>query len=474
MQNKKNTDSPLRFLPAVDTLLKTATAREIETSLGTNKLTDLARTAIEDLRRDLIENRDENLSREILQTKAENRLREHFEFAKRQKYQRVINATGVIIHTNLGRAPFAESARRAISETAANYCSLEYDLETGKRGRRGQNAENLLCELTGAEAALIVNNCAAAAFLVLSELGKGGEAIVSRGELVEIGGDFRVPDVMAQSGTKLVEVGTTNRTKIQDFETAVTENTNLFVRVHPSNFRIVGFTAQPDLAELAQLAHSKTILLYEDAGSGALIDLSRFGLNDEPVISESIKAGVDIVTFSGDKLLGGCQAGLIVGRAAIIERLRKNPLYRALRVDKIAYAVLAATLEIYQKETYLAEIPVLRMLAQTKAEIEKRALGFVEKFQSENSKPETWNLKLVEGTSAVGGGSAPLAKLPTILISIQSEKFSATELERSLRFATPPIVARIADDKILLDLRTVSTSETAEILSVLDKISAEI
>ena len=473
-----NNSETLRLLPSIDALLRSDAARRISLQTGAKHLTSLARIVIELLRQEIQDNSSaENHSRESLLAEAEKRLENAWRSEQNAGLQRVINATGVIIHTNLGRAPLADAAKKAISETAAGYCTLEYDLETGERGRRGRTAEELLRELTGAEAALIVNNCAAAAFLVLSEFGKDGEAIVSRGELVEIGGDFRVPDVMAQSGTKLIEVGTTNRTKILDFEQAVNEKTKLLVRIHPSNFRIVGFTAMPNLSELANLARAKDLILYEDAGSGALIDLSRFGLNDEPVISESIRAGADVVTFSGDKLLGGAQAGIIVGREKIIERMRKNPLYRALRVDKIVYAALAATLEIYLNEKHFAEIPVLRMLSQTKEDIEKRAGQFCSKFKVQSSKSEnqnlelkTLNLELAEGISAIGGGSAPLARLETVLISLRHEQVSAEELESALRKNSPPIIGRIAEDRVLLDLRTVLESEEEEIASALIRI----
>jgi L-seryl-tRNA(Ser) seleniumtransferase len=481
MSEESKTNSLLRRLPSVDAVLKTETARTFSQSAGLKRATETARSAIEDLRARLVGGESNiDASRESLLELTEKQLAEKIENLNRRKFQRVINATGVIIHTNLGRAPLADAAKKAISETAAGYCTLEYDLETGTRGRRGRTAEELLRELTGAEAALIVNNCAAAAFLVLSEFGKDGEAIVSRGELVEIGGDFRVPDVMTQSGTKLIEVGTTNRTKLRDFEQAVNEKTKLLVRIHPSNFRIVGFTAMPSLSELANLARAKDLILYEDAGSGALIDLSRFGLNDEPVISESIRAGADVVTFSGDKLLGGAQAGIIVGREKVIERMRKNPLYRALRVDKIVYAALSATLEIYLNEKHFAEIPVLRMLSQTKEEIKKRAEQFCSKFKVQSSKSEnqnleleTLNLELAEGISAIGGGSAPLARLETVLISLRHEQVSAEELESALRKNSPPIIARIAEDRVLLDLRTVLESEEDEIAAALIRIFKE-
>lgn len=469
MSEESKTNSLLRRLPSVDAVLKTETARAFSQTAGFKPASEAARAAIEDLRARLIGGESNiDASRESLLELAEKQFAKKIESVQRQKLQRVINATGVIIHTNLARAPLADAAKKAISETAAGYCTLEYDLETGERGRRGQAAEELLCELTDAEAALIVNNCAAAVFLVLSEFGARGEAIVSRGELVEIGGDFRVPDVMAQSGARLVEVGTTNRTKIRDFERAINENTKLLVRIHPSNFRVIGFTSMPSLSELADLAHEKDLILYEDAGSGALIDLSRYGLSDEPVISESIRAGADVVTFSGDKLLGGAQAGIIVGRAEIVERMRKNPLYRALRADKIVYAALAATLEIYRNEKHFAEIPVLQMLSQTKEEIQKRCENFIAKL--EEFVIRNVNIETVEGASAIGGGSAPLARLETVLISLRHSRLSAEELEQALRKNSPPIIGRISEDRVLLDLRTVFDSEVEEIVAALGAI----
>ncbi len=476
MDNHKNTEINrlFRFLPKVDRLLKTAAAAEFNQRFGAQKTTETARAAIESVRENLRENDFAESSSEeltgVLLERAETYLQQTFEIQQRACFQRVINATGVIVHTNLGRAPLAEAAKKAIIEIAAGYCTLEYDVETGARGRRGRNAEELLCELTNAEAALIVNNCAAATILILAALAQGGEAIVSRGELVEIGGDFRIPDVMAQAGARLVEVGTTNRTKLSDFERAISENTKLVVRVHPSNFRIVGFTEMPDLKELADAAHNQNVLLYEDAGSGALVDLSEFGL-DEPVISQSIKAGADVVSFSGDKLLGAAQSGLIVGKREVIEKLRKHPLYRALRVDKIVYAALGATLEIFAQAKQFEQIPVLQMLAQTKPEIEQRAKEFVartEQFVIRNLK-----FVIADGTSAPGGGSAPLAKLETVLIRLRHNRLPADELARRLRFSVVPIAARVADDQVLLDLRTVTAAEANEILHALIKIDAE-
>ena len=396
---------------------------------------------------------------------AETILENIYKSEKRKRIQRVINATGVIIHTNLGRAPLSENAVRAITENAARYCNLEYDLDTGKRGRRGEAAEKLLAEITGAESALIVNNCAAACILVLTALCKNGEAIVSRGELVEIGGDFRIPDVMAESGAILKEVGATNRTKISDYEKACSANTKLIIKVHPSNYRIIGFTETPSIAELSQLARQKNILLYEDAGSGALVDLSKFGLTDEPLISRSIQSGADVVTFSGDKLLGGIQSGLIVGKKDVIETLRKHPLYRALRASKITYAILEATLREFQTEKMFEEIPVLKMLSLPLEEILKRTESFIEKLDNENLKVE-----IVEGKSVIGGGSAPDVQPPTFLISITHKKISASQLEQILRQANPPVIGRILEDKFLLDLRTVFEDENIKLVGILNGI----
>ena len=458
----------LRLLPSIDALLRSEIGEKIISETGAKHSTILARTVINSLRKKLSESRngDANHSREELLKEAEKNLEAVRQDEKNTSLRRVINATGVIVHTNLGRAPLSENARRALIETASGYCNLEYDIATGKRGKRGAHAEELLAELTGAEAALIVNNCAAAAFLILKVLAFGGEVVISRGELVEIGGDFRIPDVLEQSGATLREVGTTNRTKLSDYEKAIGENTKLFLKVHPSNYRIVGFTEMPDLKELAELAHRRDILLYEDAGSGAIFDLSKYGLTDEPIIADSIKAGADVVSFSGDKLLGGAQSGLIVGRAEVLEKIRKHPLYRALRVDKTIYAALEATLESFRRETALQEIPVLRMLSMTIAELKEKAEKFVEKF-GENS---NLRIEIVAGNSVIGGGSAPTVQPPTTLLAITHRQMSADKLEEKLRLSEPPIITRILEGKVLIDLRTVSESEETELLRVLKNV----
>lgn len=489
----------LRALPSVDALLRTPEAEALRPALGAERLTALAREVTDELRAELrtgggagtgddethdgtsVDGDRETLrddGREALLAEAARRLARAAERERARGLRRVINATGVVLHTNLGRAPLSEAARRAVAQEAAGYCTLEYDIETGARGRRGARAELLLAELTGAEDALVVNNCAAAALLVLTALARDGETIVSRGELVEIGGDFRVPDVMTQSGTVLVEVGTTNRTRLDDYERAVTERTRLLMRVHPSNYRIVGFTSAPSLEELARVAHGRGLLFYEDAGSGALLELAPHGLAGEPVIRESIAAGADVVTFSGDKLLGSAQAGLVVGRREVIERLRRHPLYRALRADKLALAALEATLEAYRRGEALNEVPALRMLSATREEIERRARAFSERLRARLGKDslavkqDSLAVELIAGESAVGGGSAPTTHPPTSLVALTHARLSADALDARLRRNSPPVVARIVGDRLVLDLRTVAEAEEAELLDALSSLSA--
>jgi L-seryl-tRNA(Ser) seleniumtransferase len=462
----------LRALPSIDALLRTETARSLLDSVGIQHLTRLARAVTDEMRAGFQKDSSTEAaanghnSREALLAEAARRLESACLREAARGLRHVINASGVILHTNLGRAPLSEAARRAISIEAARYCTLEYDLETGGRGARGKSVEQLLIDLTGAEAALVVNNCAAAALLVLTALAREGETIISRGELVEIGGDFRVPDVMAGSGTRLMEVGTTNRTRTADYKQAITEKTRLIMRVHPSNYRIVGFTAAPALTELAGLAHDAGLPLYEDAGSGALLALAPFGLAGEPIISESVRDGADIISFSGDKLLGAAQAGLIVGRQELIERLRKHPLYRALRADKLALAALEATLEAYRRGACLEEVPALRMLALTAVEIEARARNFVSKLPGEGS-AGALHTEIIEGQSAIGGGSAPTTHPATVLIALRHETLSAAALDEALRLSTPPVVARISEGRVLLDLRTVAEDEETDLLAAL-------
>lgn len=469
----------MAMLPGVDRLLRTETATRMLPETGGKHLTILARTAIDGMRRELEEMAAETLdpearlTREDLLSDAERRLMQTWQQERNSRLRRVINATGVIIHTNLGRAPLSDAAKKAMFEEASGYCALEYNIETGKRGKRGARAEHLLAELTGAEGALIVNNCAAACVLVLTALAKGGEAIISRGEMVEIGGDFRVPDVMVQSGADLVEVGTTNRTRAADYERAITERTRMILKVHPSNYRIIGFTATPTVAELSAVAQRNNVLLYEDAGSGAMFDMSAFGLGDEPVIPRSVVAGTDVITFSGDKLIGGVQAGLIVGKREVIQTLRRHPLYRALRVNKLVYAALEATFDAFRRETVMQEVPVLRMLSAEKAAIKQRTWNFAQRLREANSDNKKLHFEVTDGNSVIGGGSAPAVQPPTALLAVKHENLTANKLDHVLRSSSPPVVARIIDDRILIDFRTVAPNEEEDLLAVLKKAAAE-
>jgi len=467
---KSQTKPSLRALPSVDTLLRTETAKSIRPQVGASRLSTLARQITDQMRREILAAAPDksfesasNGSRASLLREAEKRLAEMHLDEAATGLRHVINATGVVLHTNLGRAPLSEAARRAIADQAAGYCNLEYDIVSGERGRRAPRAEALLADLTGAEAALIVNNCAAAALLVLTVLAREAETIVSRGELVEIGGDFRIPDVMAQSGTRMIEVGTTNRTRLSDYRKAISENTELIMRVHPSNYRIVGFTTTPGLRELADLAHDSGLAFYEDAGSGALLDFTEYGIDGEPVIRKSIEAGVDIVSFSGDKLLGGPQAGLLVGRSDIIERMRRHPLYRALRADKLRLAALEATLDSYARDTSAKEVPSHRLMALSALEIKERAESMISRLRLSVS--ESVKLETVAGDSAAGGGSGPTSRLPTVLISIAHLELTPNQIEVALRRSQPPVIARIVDDRVLIDLRTVAESEETAVES---------
>jgi len=399
----------------------------------------------------------------------------------------VINATGVILHTNLGRAPLAAAALDHIRNTANVYSNLEYDLATGERGKRDVHVDRLFQKLlcdgpadtaprgrpagpsSAAISTIVVNNNAAGVLLALNSLAEGGEVIVSRGELVEIGGSFRIPDVMSKSNATLREVGTTNRTRVVDYEHAISERTRLLLRVHRSNFEITGFTEQPDLDDLVDLAHRHNLPLMEDLGSGALIDLRSVGINGEPGVLDSLRAGVDLVTYSGDKLLGGPQAGLISGRADLIGRMRSNSLFRALRVDKLTYAALEATLLAYVKRDHDA-VPVLRMMRLTKEEIARRAEKIVSRVESARPK-SSLKLELRDGESVIGGGAAPSAVLPTRLIALTDSGLSADELSARLRAKTPPVIARIDEGRILLDLRTVFPEQDAALLEALNSVA---
>jgi len=370
-----------------------------------------------------------------------------------------------LIHTNLGRAPLASQAIDAVAEVGATYSNLEYDLIRGERGKRETHCQELLSRLAGSEAAVLVNNNAAAVMLVLNTLAEGGEVIVSRGELIEIGGSFRIPDVMAKSGAALREVGTTNRTRIADYQRAINDRTKLILRVHPSNYRIIGFTERPTVREIAQLSLDTGIPSFEDLGSGCLIDLSPYGVKDEPVVGESLKSGISVVSFSGDKMLGGPQAGVIAGSRKIVDQVRANPLMRALRVDKMTYAAFEATLRLYESGAADIEVPVIRAIALTREEIGCRATLFCDSVYQSTSGEFT--AKIEEGASVIGGGSAPEVKLPTMLVVLEHCSMSSSSIVEGLRSYRVPIIARMERDRVLLDLRTVGQGEEDIILDAI-------
>lgn len=374
----------------------------------------------------------------------------------------VINGTGVVVHTNLGRSLLPVTAMESLLAVGTRYSNLEFNLDTGKRGSRYSLVEDILCELTGAEAGLVVNNNAAAVMLVLETLAKGKEVIVSRGQLVEIGGSFRIPDVMTKSGATLVEVGATNRTHPRDYENAITDDTALLLKVHTSNYRMIGFTSEVALPELVELGSRHDLPVMEDLGSGCLIDLSRFGLEKEPTVGEVIKAGVDVVTFSGDKLLGGPQAGLILGKKEIIDQIKKNPMNRALRIDKFTLAGLESVLRLYyDQEKALAQIPTLSMLAMPFEVIDRRAKRLVRRIKKRLEDLCLVELRTID--SRVGGGAMPEHPLASRAVTLQPKGFSVNELELGLRALPVPVIGRIEDDRLLLDMRTVSDKEVVQL-----------
>lgn len=384
------------------------------------------------------------------------RVAERLEALGRSSLRPAINATGVVLHTNLGRAPLGDAARAAVARVTASYSNLEYDVEAGRRGSRYDHCAGLLAELTGAEAALVVNNNAAAVVLALNTLADGLDAVISRGELVEIGGSFRVPEIMARSGARMVEVGATNRTHADDYAAALSNRTGVVLAVHRSNFRVTGFTADVPLAELVELAHARGVAVVNDLGSGLLVDPAALGLPaTEPTAADALRSGADVVTMSGDKLLGGPQAGIVLGRADPVERMRRNPLCRALRVDKMTLAALEATLALYRDpERARRELPALRMLASTADELGDRAEAFVRSLREVGVAATA-----ADGASAVGGGAFPDAELPTTLVLIATDDRSPEDVLAGLRAAEPPVVARIVDDRVALDLRTVFAGE---------------
>ena len=460
----------LRSLPSIERLLERPLALRLSAAVGRDRVRDLLRETTDELRQEVTSGRlPSAITSQSLIEEVERRLEPRVARFSQPSLRRVVNATGVIIHTNLGRAPLARQALEALSETAAGYSNLEYDLTRGERGRRETHCQELISRLAGSEAATVANNNAAAVLLVLNTLAEGGEVIVSRGELIEIGGSFRIPDVMAKSGAILREVGTTNRTRIEDYKNAINERTRLILRVHPSNYRIIGFTHRPGVDEIADVARRAGVPSFEDLGSGCLIDLSPFGVKDEPVVADSLKAGVSVVSFSGDKMLGGPQAGIIAGSREIVDRVAGNPLMRALRVDKLTYAALEATLRLYERGSARTEVwmdvPVIRAIAASYQEIADRAAKLRESIARLTN--GRFTLDLEDGSSVIGGGSAPEVKLPTVLVTMKAAEMSAASLEERLRGSRIPIITRTERDRVMIDLRTVSIEEEAIILEAL-------
>ncbi|MCM8710390.1 L-seryl-tRNA(Sec) selenium transferase [Clostridium sp. SYSU_GA19001] len=444
-----NNKELLRKLPKIDELLK----EEIVLAELNHTLRPIV---VEALRESINKFRNDIIS-EVISDFSNKDILRHFLYLIQKKnsskFKKVINATGVIIHTNLGRSLLSQKAVESVKVSAENYNNLEYNLETGERGSRYSHIEELVRKVTGAEAAMVVNNNAAAVMLVLNTLCRNKEAIVSRGQLVEIGGSFRIPDVMNFSGAKLVEVGTTNRTHLYDYENNINENTGALLKVHTSNFKIIGFTEEVNLEELVQLGKKYNIPVIEDIGSGVLVDFSKYGLSYEPTVQDSIKKGVDIVTFSGDKMLGGPQAGVIAGKKVYIDKIKKNQLTRALRIDKMTLAALEATFKYYlDEEEAVKNIPTLYMMLSSKEEHKKRAQNLRDKLQKVAKDLE---IKISLDYSMVGGGSMPAEKIETYVLKLKSSRISTKDLEEKLRKNFIPIITRIYNDEVYLDLRTI-------------------
>ncbi len=455
----------LKALPAVDEVLRHPQIQAHLKTLSRVQIVESIRKVLMEKRQAILKgkNGDEEAGTSITPEKIMAAIEEELAIAYRPSLKPVINAAGVVLHTNLGRAPLCPQALRNIAEVATGYSNLELDLATGERGSRYEHVEELLCRIAGAESALVVNNNAGAVLLALNTLAEGQEVIVSRGQLVEIGGSFRIPDVMRKSGARLVEVGTTNRTHLADYEKAIGPQTALLLKVHTSNFRVMGFTAEVSLAELVALGKPRGLPVMEDLGSGCFIDLSAHGLEKEPTVQEAVAAGADVVVFSGDKLLGGPQAGILVGKKNFLDRIKKNPLNRALRIDKLTLAALESTLRFYLNPKEAKEnIPVLGMLTAPAAQIKRRAKRLHRQLSKEVSTLSAVALK--EEASQVGGGALPLQALPTWVLALRPLQISAGQMDERLRRGSPPIIARVKDEEVLLDLRTVFPAEEKALL----------
>ncbi len=449
---KLSRNTLLRNLPKVDDLLGNEAIKERLSMNSRTLVLESIREAIENARKNIIEGNGQEKDLEDSRAKIILDAVEIISRKSEYNLRSVINCTGVVLHTNLGRALLSEKAVERIKQVAANYSTLEYDLESGKRGLRYSHIEEIICKITGAEAAFVVNNNAAAVLLALNTLSEGREAIVSRGQLVEIGGSFRVPDVMRQSGAILREVGTTNKTHLRDYEENINENTGVLLKVHTSNYRILGFTEEVPVWELAEIGKKTDIPVLEDIGSGTLIDFSKHGMAGEPTVQEAVRYA-DVVTFSGDKMLGGPQAGVIVGKKKYLDEMKKNPFTRAFRVDKMTLAGLEATFRHYlDQDEALENIPTLKFLTESANSLKERAERLYEMIRS---RTPDFEVDVEEGQSQVGGGSMPLEKLPTYVVTARSGKLSSYRMESGLRKNIPPVIARINDEKVVLDVRTI-------------------
>lgn len=454
----------LKTIPSVNELLESPEISRLTDLYPRQLVVDAIREVLEDIRKSIIKKTNMiEPSPQVLSP-----LIQHTLWHKFSGTEHAINATGIILHTGLGRSPLADAASKQLQEITKGFCTIEIEKSTGKRGIRYHTIEQLICMITGAESALVVNNNAAAVLLTLDTLARGKEVVISRAHLVEIGGSFRMPDVMARSGAILAEVGTTNKTYLTDYSNAITERTGLLLKVHQSNFKIVGFTETVDVNDLVSLGKERNIPVIYDLGSGSLIDLRKFGLPHEPTVQESIKAGADVVTFSTDKLLGGPQGGIIAGKKQWIDLVKKNPLTRALRVGKLTIAALEATLKLYLEEDLAVQkIPVLKMILASPDTIDERCKRLTGKISSTTK--ERLNISIVSGVSGMGGGSLPGEGIPTRLVSLHSDKISAGEIASRLRGNTPPVFARIEQDRVLLDMRTVYDEEVDMIAVALEK-----
>lgn len=456
-ERKHENQNLLRAIPNVEKCLQSLFARSETEHVPVILVKNAVRSVLDELRRKIIDG--EKISSSGLKLKSLLPLfLERIEKEQQYRFRRVINCTGVIIHTNLGRSILPVEAMKRLQDAGAHYSNLEFDLETGQRGSRYSHVEKLLCDLTGAEAALVVNNNAAAVLIVLETLAKKREVIVSRGQLVEIGGSFRVPDVMARSGATLVEVGATNRTHIRDYVNALTEETALLLKVHCSNFKIIGFTQEVNLEELVQIGRENNVPVMEDLGSGCFIDLSRFGLMKEPTVQETVASGVDVVTFSGDKLLGGPQAGIIIGKRDIVEQIKKNPMNRAMRIDKFTLAGLESILRLYLDENRaLQEIPTLSMIAEPVESVKRRANRLAKRIKTHLA--DSCMVQVMEAVSRVGGGAMPEQNLASYAVVLEPLSVTVSRLETLLRKLDLPVIGRIEEDRLFLDMRTVADDE---------------